>query len=140
MAVNVYFFQCNDDYSQAFADQHHEGKESPDNIKYHWEDHIVIKGDIFKISDPIHDSYTLAGEKEGGTFSFEIPGMLKFKLLSDDNSVTEIAVSESIIKDYKVDAKTEHQEIRFYFKDNEVFANPVPGIYIDVADFPKPLQ
>ena len=36
--------------------------------------------------------------------------------------------------------KGEEEQFEFFLKDREVFANPIPGVYIDVADFPKELK
>ena len=139
MGVHINFYQCNDDFSQEYANEHHEGKASEDNIQYHWEDYFVIQG-IFKISEPIKDTYTLAGEKDGKQFEYNVLNMLKFKFLGDNNQVTEIAVSESILIEYKRGKKGEEEQFEFFLKDREVFANPIPGVYIDVADFPKELK
>lgn len=140
MAIHIYFYQCNADFSQEYADEHYDGKPSKDNIQYHWEDYFVIKGGVFKISEPIHDTYILAGQKDGDSFEYEVPNMLKFKFLGDNNQVTEIAVSESILIEYKKNKKGDETAFHFYLKDDEVFANPIPGVYIDVADFPKELK
>src|SRR5690606_14620846 len=107
-----------------FADQNHEGKESEDNIKFHWEDEIVIAGPITEINDKKDSEYILAGVYKEKDFSFSIPNIHKLSFEIKDNQNAEVAVSKSILE--KIDRVDQDEEtiFHFYLKEREVFANP----------------
>ena len=141
MKVHVHFFQLNKSFSQELADEKHEGKESPDNMKYWWEDAFVTKSDVFKVSQPIKGAYTLQAWVKDEEKTFTIPDVVKFQLLSADHEVTELVVSESILERYEQEKLDENNlKLSFYIKDDTVFTRPVPGQYFEVDDFPNALK
>lgn len=141
MKIHVHFFQINKEFSQEFADEHHEGKESPDNMKFWWEDAFSTKSDIFKVSNPIEGDFELVAIINEEQQHFQIPNVMKLQLLGDDNQVTEIAVSKSLLDHYEeVKQDDNNLKLNFYLKDDTVFTRPVPGQYFEIDDFPKSLK
>lgn len=141
MKVHIHFYQINQKYSQEYADEQHDGAESPDNMKFWWEDAIATKNDIFKISEPISGDFQLTAFINDEEKNFTIPNVLKFQLLNEQNQMTEIVVSKSLIDHYEVTNIDENEtKIEFYLKDNTVFSRPVPGQYFEIDDFPKELK
>jgi hypothetical protein len=140
MHVKVSVFLVNNDFSPEYAAAHHQGEESENNPKYFWEDALEINREIIKIEVYPQSSYFLQGNfANNSPFSFEIKNMLRIDLHAQDQSITPIAFSENIYHDYKIDETEKEASIHIFLKDHEVFANPVPGIYINSKDFPKEL-
>lgn len=140
MKVHVHFFQINSSYSQKYADAEHEGKESPDNMKFWWEDAFATKSDVFKISKPIKGEHEIKVMIDDQEQAFIIPKVIKYQLISE-NEVIEVVVSESILDRYQEDKMDENNlKMCFFLKDDTVITNPIPGQYFEIDDFPKELK
>lgn len=140
MHVKVFFYQVNEDFSPEYAEANHGGDATENNIKYFWEDVLELNNVIKKIEQFPKSSYTLKGSfPDGNNFEFEIQNIFRFDLIGEDNTCTPIAFSENIYHNYELIEKDGNAEIHVYLKDYEVFANPIPGVYIYIKDFPKEL-
>lgn len=140
MRVKAHFFLVNEDFSPEFADANYDGEESENNLRYYWEDALEIKGECSDIEELKQSEYVLQGMiGEGEHFSFSIPNMRQLLVKGEDGSVTPLAFSENIFHEFTVDEEEGVHIIRVYFKDYEVFSNPIPGVYITAADFPEEL-
>lgn len=139
MAVRIHFYQINSSYSQEYANQYHDGEESEDNIRYHWEDEISITGEVIDIEENKNAEYILTGEYQEKKFSYNVPNMHKITFEIKESQNAQVAVSKSILEKIEKEENKEETIFHFYLKEREVFANPVPGTYIDVADFPQEL-
>lgn len=140
MKCKIHIHLLNEFYSQEFADKHHKGNESADNLRYEWEDELQITTEVSAIFQRNDAIYTLAGYDENNTqFSYEIPHMRLFEIHSVDSPNTFIGASEAIIDHCTLDQDEGSYTIRIYLKDFEPMANPVPGIFIASKAFPKAL-
>lgn len=140
MLVKANFYLVNEDFSIEHAKEHHGGEASENNIQFHWEDQLEIKNEISTIKPNKNATYHLKGYLEKNEpFDFEIKNMLRIDLIGNDNSITHLAFSESIFHSFDIEEIGDTTSINVYLKDYEVFANPIPGVYIDVKDFPKAL-
>jgi hypothetical protein len=127
----------NELYSQEFADEHHNGEESADNKLYEWEDEMNIRAEIAEVDVEENAIYTLRGEKgDGEVFEIDIPEMLIFNFISEDNAVTQIACSQSLLDSYDLII---NDKILTIFLKGEPYANPIPGLYLASKSFPKEL-
>ena len=140
MRVTAHFYLVNEDFSPEYAEANHGGEETENNMRYYWEDSLKVKNEIKSI-ELLEDSvYTIQGVfPDGNGFSFDIPNMTQLLLHGEDESVTALAFSKHIYHNYTQEKDGEHEIIRVYFKDYEVFSNPIPGVYITAKDFPKEL-
>lgn len=127
----------NELYSQEFADKNHNGEESADNKLFEWEDEMNLRAEIAEVEVDEKAIYTLRGEKGGGEkFEIEIPNMLIFDFITEDNNVIQIAASESLMESYEL---LIHDKILTIFLKGEPYANPFPGLYLASKEFPKEL-
>ena len=137
MALTIKIYLLNDDFSQEYADQHNEGKESELNRHYEWQDELEVTSDVHNIEVVPNGIYTLSGEiPDGPKFSYEVPKMRLFKIESRDTDDLMVGCSESLLANFEVKG-TDLLEI--YLKDYEPLSNPVPGVYIAAQEFPKEL-
>lgn len=137
MAFLINVFMNNELYSQTFADEHHKGEESADNKLFEWEDEMNLRSEISEVDVEKNAVYTLHGEKgDGQVFEIDIPGMLIFNFISEDNSVTQIAFSESLVVSYELII---NDKIVSIFLKGEPYANPITGLYLASKEFPKEL-
>jgi len=133
--VNVYMH--NELYSQEFADLHHNGEESADNKLFEWEDEMNVRAEIAEVDLEDHAIYLLKGEKgDGEKFEIEIPKMLIFNFITEDNDVIQIATSESLLESCELII---NDKILTIFLKGEPYANPFPGLYLASKEFPKEL-
>jgi hypothetical protein len=140
MRVKVFFYQVNEDFSPEYAEANHGGEATENNINYHWEDVLELKNEIQKIEQFPTSSYVLKGVfPDGNNFEFEIQNIFRFDLIGEDKTCTSIAFSENIYHNFELTEKDGNAEIHVFLKDYEVFANPIPGVYIYIKDFPKEL-
>lgn len=140
MNCKIHIYLLNDLYSQAFADEHHKGQESADNIRFEWEDELEINHDVTAVEEIISGTYQLAGLDENDTeFSYEIADMYLFKITTSAELSTYVGASTSIIDHCKYECAQSTHRIHIYLKDYEPMANPVPGIFIASKSFPKAL-
>ncbi len=136
---SIHFFLLNDDFSPEYAEANHEGKETEGNIKYEWEDEIVLKNEMLGFSI-IEENYLIQGYlPDDSIFSYEIPRTTLFKAIGLDKEVTTFAVSTDLIDSYEEVVKGEEVHMNVYLKDYEPYTNPSPGVFIVSNDFPKEL-
>lgn len=115
-------------------------KESEKNIENLWEDEFEIPENyqVVKI-EPIESSvYQLKAEFEGKEKSYEIPNMNIYNLLTANN---ELVYQFAISKNSTIKESIHHNndDIKFLLNltDQELFYNPIPGVYIHVQDLPE---
>ena len=138
MAFLINVFMNNELYSQDFADEHHSGEESEDNKLFEWEDEMNLKGEIMEVDVDRDADYRIKGEKgEGNPFEINIPKMCVFNFIREDNSVIQIACSESLYDEHEMII---NDKILTLFLKGEPYANPIPGIYVASREFPKELM
>lgn len=137
MALTIKVNLLNDDFSQEYADQHNQGKESELNRHYEWQDELEVTSNVKNIEEIKNGVYTLAGTMpDGRQFSYEVPKMRLFSIQSSDSMDLLIGCSESLLADYNI-VGVELLEI--FLKDYEPLSNPIPGVYIAAQEFPKDL-
>lgn len=139
MKFRAHFYQLNDDFSQEYADIHNKGESSELNRKFDWEDELSLKNEIKKVEVMENSAYSLAGQINGEPFSEEIEGMTIFQIIGEDDSITLMACTTTILNSYEVIEGTDEIVLKVYINDYEPFANPIPGVYIASQDFPKKL-
>lgn len=140
MRVVAHFFLVNEDFSPEYAEANFDGEESENNIRYYWEDSLKIKNEIAEIELLENSVYILQGVlPDGNGFSYEVPQMTQFILHGEDGSKTPLAFSNDIYHEFKRESNEGVETIKVYFKDYEVFSNPIPGVYINAQNFPKEL-
>lgn len=128
----------NSDFSQEFADTTNKGEETPENVRYEWEDEFRINEVISNVEIKREQEYLLTGESgENEPFSYSIPNVTTF-LFQTENGITPLVFSEKALVEYVLD--TEKNRLEVYLNDDEVVENPIPGIYIILSDFPKVLR
>ena len=116
------------------------GEESENKIRYDWEDSMEIKNEIVSIEELKQSIYVIQGVLPSGDgFSYDVPNMTQLILHGEDGSKTPLAFSDSICHEFVQQEEQGVMIIKVYFKDYEVFSNPIPGVYISAADFPKEL-
>lgn len=137
MAFLVNVYMNNELFSQNFADEFHKGEESEDNKLFEWEDEMNLKGEIMEVDVERDASYIIRGEKgDGERFEVNVPNMMVFNFIREDNALIQVACSESLYADHELIV---NDKILTLFLKGEPYANPVPGIYIASREFPKEL-
>lgn len=140
MACIVHVYLLNDLYSQKEADMHHGGKETEDNRKYLWEDEMRINGSITNLEEIESTTYPLQGYNEDGSiFTHDVTKMYLIQIDTKENPRVYIGASASMVEKCYIDQNDKEYTVRLYLKDNEPYANPIPGIYIASKEFPKAL-
>ncbi len=140
MKCKIHTYLLNDLYSQEYADEHHEGKQSEDNLKYEWKDELEISTPVSKVCELKNEVYSLEGTMgDGSAFSYPIPEMRLVKIDSNEAQSFFIGASESILNELVISEKGNSITIEIFLKDYEPLSNPVPGIYIGSKSFPKEL-
>ncbi|MBP5984304.1 MAG: hypothetical protein KA734_11295 [Fluviicola sp.] len=138
MSFFVSVFLKSSSFSEAYANEKHDGKDSPENIRYEWEDEFKVVGDIVLKEVLRNQEFVLAGEMgEDETFSFTISDMMQFQF-EGDGEISSLVFSERSVDEYVVDL--EKNKLTVYLNDIEDVENPVSGVYIAAADFPKALK
>ena len=141
MKCVVLCYQINELFSQSFADENHEGKPSTDNIKHHWEDEMQISSHVVSVEELENVTYQLEGSyADGQEFKFGIPAMRLVKISSDNAPLCYVGASESILEKIEIKDAPDQFIVKLFLKDLEPMANPVPGIYIAIKEFPKELS
>ena len=130
------FKMPNEEYSEIFAKENHNGEESEDNFKILWEDEIELTGGFEAINEKEDSVYILKGLRGEEEFAIEVPQMRIWEFEGDQ--ISTIAVSESIIDHF--DLNSESKVLEVHFKEKSVISNVIPGVYIDVEAFPKELK
>lgn len=140
MNCKVRVYLINDDFSQEYADQHNQGKESELNRLYEWEDEMDIKQDIDQVQSFENSEIVLQGTMpDGQAFNEEVKEMRKFVLFDKEGTpIAQIACSE-ILFDRFEEIRTDALELKLFLKDRVPLSNPIPGIYIAASHYPKSL-
>jgi hypothetical protein len=138
MSYSIQVFLKNNSFSEEYALEKHEGKDSPENIRYEWEDEFRLT-DSSDVLEIVRDQpFVLTGEiGDGKTFHYEIHDVIQF-IFHGENGATPIVFSEKCLDEYIIDH--DHQKLKVYLNDDEVVENPVPGVYIVLSAFPKELR
>jgi len=130
----------NDLFSPELANAKHQGAETPDNHKYHWEDELEVQ-DVTSLEIKEQDVYVLKGaHPTQGDFAYEVPRVYLVSLNRTDGSQVQFAISNQLIEAVHQKEFPWGLHIIVELKDNEPFANPITGIYIANHDFPKQLM
>lgn len=139
MNCSIHIYLINALYSQDLADEKYGGKESADNRKYQWEDELRVTGNVTKIEEHRNVSFPLQGQLEDGSvFSHDVKKMFLIQISTSGSPDVYVGASESIVDSYTIE-KGEEPVVKLYLKDDEPYANPIPGIYIASKEFPKEL-
>lgn len=139
MKCTTHFYKLNYDFSQEFADEHYNGKESENNRKHDWEDELIITGEVDDIKVQENTSYTLRGERNGDQFAEEIEKMTVFQIFIENKQDVIMACSAAIIDHYKIENRENEIILKVFLEEEEPLTNPIPGLYIALHDFPKNL-
>ncbi len=137
MHCNLHVYQINSDFSIEYAEAHHNGEESENNPKYEWEDEIVINN-VISVQELPSAEYCLKGSMGDKNFSYNIQNMYLFRIKTKTNTI-DIGCSKSILHTHSLKQTKDGYNIKLFLKDYAPMTNPIPGIYIDVQDFPKEL-
>lgn len=140
MKCTVHFYLLNDHYSQEYADERYDGKESEMNRKHEWEDELEIKQAVTGFSERENGSVPLRGTLPSGeSFDEEVTKMRVFTLHNNEQPVASLSCSEVLFNRIETETKGEEYVVNIYLNDNEPLSNPVPGMYIAAQEFPKSL-
>lgn len=138
MSFIVHVYLKNASFSEEYASENHEGKDSPENIRHEWEDEFAIRGEISDVEVKRHEEYTLSGEQgEGTPFHVVFTDVFMFHFIAKEG-ITPLVFPESAVDEYTLDK--EKRVLNVYLNDDEVIENPIPGIYLHGKDFPKELR
>jgi hypothetical protein len=138
MSYAIQVFLKNNSFSEEYALEKHEGKDSPENIRFEWEDEFRLTGNHSFVEVLRDQTYDLAGEKADGTlFSFAIPNLMRFVFQSENGSVS-LVFSEKAVDEYIVNMDA--HKLIVYLNDLEVVENPTAGVYVVLSDFPSELR
>lgn len=128
-------------FSEEEARMKHGGEESPENRKFLWEDEFEIEAKRIEVHSIEGGSYSLIGQRgDGEPFEEHVPGMRVFEFRKDDGLTGVIACSEVLLDSHELINRSEDVELKVFLKDDEPYANPLPGIYISSSDFPAGLS
>lgn len=138
MSYTIQVFLKSSDFSQEYADLNHNGEDSPENIRFEWEDEFRINGHDL-IVEVVHEtSYNLEGELPDNTsFNYKIEPVIVFEFASREG-ITPLVFSTQILDEYFLDE--DEKSLKIYLNDDEVVENPVSGVYLGLSHFPKELR
>jgi hypothetical protein len=140
MKCTIHVYLINELYSQEFADEFHNGNPTEDNKEFDWEDELSISSDVVSTEELTDSIYKLEGENGNGDyFAVEVPNMRLVQITSNDAPVVFVGASESMVDTLSIEKLSDEILVSIYLKDNEPYANPIPGIYIASKEFPKEL-
>ncbi|WP_343605071.1 hypothetical protein [Fluviicola sp.] len=138
MSYIIQVFLKNNSFSEDYALEKYDGKDSPENIRYEWEDEFRLTDDSEVLEIVRDQPFVLAGEiGEGKAFHYEIQDVIQFIFHGEDGS-TPIVFSEQCLDEYIIDH--DNKRLKVYLNDDEVVENPIPGVYIVLSAFPKELR
>ena len=140
MYCKVRVYLINDDFSQEYADQHNQGKESELNRLYEWEDELDIKQDVESVQQFEGAEIVLQGTMPNGeAFSEEVKDMRKFVLFDKQGApIAQIACSEELFDRFE-EERSDLLELKLFLRDRMPLSNPIPGIDISASHYPKSL-
>tara|TARA_B100000508_G_scaffold141091_1_gene146281 strand:- start:4276 stop:4698 length:423 start_codon:yes stop_codon:yes gene_type:complete len=139
MKCIAHFYKLNYDFSPEYAEAHHDGKASPNNRRFDWEDELAVKTNILSYNVNENGTYIIQGERAGESFSEELTNMIVFEFTDDQEQKTFMACSRSIVNKYEIKEEGDQLLLDVYFEEREPLTNPIPGIYVAVQEFPKSL-
>jgi len=139
MKCTIHFYKLNYDFSPEFAEVHHDGAPSANNRKYDWEDELAVKGGINDYAIQENAVYHLKGERNEEPFEEQVENMLLFTFEGKDGQQTRLAVSMKAVEDTEIQENDDRVIINVFLDAREPVANPVPGVYIALQDFPQSL-
>ncbi|NRA12227.1 MAG: hypothetical protein HRT57_09765 [Crocinitomicaceae bacterium] len=140
MNCKAHFYLLNDHFSVEHANENFNGEESELNRKHQWEDELEIKTEVSDVHVEENGIYVLQGSlPDGGSFNHDVKKMKLFNIANGEQVVAQLACSESILSSFDVEKNDDGLIVKIYIKDDEPLANPVPGVYIAVQEFPKEL-
>ncbi|MDR0801972.1 hypothetical protein [Fluviicola sp.] len=138
MSYTIQVFLKNNSFSEDYALEKYDGKDSPENIRYEWEDEFRLtdESDVLEI---VRDQpFVLAGETgENKPFYYEIHDVMQF-VFHGENSSAAVVFSEKCLDEYIIDH--DNKRLKVYLNDDEVVENPIPGVYIVLSAFPRELR
>lgn len=138
MSYIVQVYLKNPSFSEEYAIEKHEGKDSPENIRYEWEDEFAIRGEFSDVEIQRYSEYTLSGEQgEGTPFHVVFSDVFMFHFVSKEG-ITPLVFPEAAVDEYVLDK--ERKRLTVYLNYDETIENPIPGIYLFAKDFPKELR
>jgi hypothetical protein len=141
MVVTLNIKLVNPHFSQTFANEHHRGKESEDNIHYVWEDELEVKGSVKEFKILNNQTFSLAGEfPDGKKFNYEIPAITLIQCELKNGSYAQFPISAKLIQ--RTEKKTDKEgniTFQIFLKGNKDFVSPMEGAYILKKDFPLEL-
>ncbi len=143
MNLHLHFILVNSEFNQGLAEDLYEGQESEDNIKHLWEDELLVSEPVKEFKIKNNAIYTLAGYfPDDKPFSFEIWDTTIVDCLTESGNQMQFAVSKKLLKktEKTVDETTNDTHLYFYLRDGLPIENPMNGVYILKADFPKELK
>ncbi len=143
MKVVINVKMVNSEFDQEFANQHYQGEESEDNIKYLWEDEFEVKGPVeaFKVIN--NTVYQLKGLlPDNSSFQYDIPEMTICECVLKDGSISQFAFSKKLIKGTEKEENKKQNTLQFfvYLRSSQQLVNPMDGVYILKEHFPLTLQ
>ncbi|MFN5911909.1 MAG: hypothetical protein ACK45H_11275 [Bacteroidota bacterium] len=139
MKCTIHVYLLNALYSQELADRDHGGRETADNRKFLWEDEFVVKGTVTGINEVKNAIYPLQGVLEDGSaFHHDVKGMTLMAVETSENPVLYVGASSSILARTEI-RKGKDFVVNIFLKDDEPYANPIPGIYVASREFPQQL-
>ena len=139
MQAQVQVFLLNYEYSQSYADENFDGKESADNRKMDWEDELVINELSGAHSFKDASTYVLQGMKNEAPFAEEIPNMMCWEFNTNKGENVVIACSKEIVEEHHFEENEKGFVLKVYLKSDEPLSNPIPGVYIAAKSFPESL-
>jgi hypothetical protein len=138
MSYIVQVFLKNPSFSEEYAAENHEGKDSPENIRFEWEDEFAIRGEFSDVETKRYEEYTLSGEQgEDKPFHVVFKDVFIFHFISKEG-ITPLVFPEAAVDEYVLNRET--KRLKVYLNDKEQIENPIPGIYLFRKDFPKELR
>jgi hypothetical protein len=143
MNLHLHFILVNSDFNKGLADDLYEGEESEDNIKHLWEDEFQVSEPVKEFKIKNNAIYTLAGYfPDDKPFSFEIWDTTIVDCITEEGKAMQFAVSKKLLKKTEkvIDEKANETHLYFYLRDGIPMENPMNGVYIVKAEFPKELK
>lgn len=138
MSCLVKVYLLNDHFSPEYADAQHNGQESENNRRFLWEDEFAITTTVQDIELVEDTNYALKGVRGNQEeFCYSVPNMLLFRIKCGSSTI-EVGASHVLIERHEI-KRDDQFEIILYLKGEEPLSNPITGIYIAAADFPKEL-
>ncbi|MBM3165225.1 MAG: hypothetical protein FJZ80_07180 [Bacteroidetes bacterium] len=130
----------NEWFSQDYADKHHQGHESENNIRFEWEDEFMVRG-VTHLEFLDAGTYHMCGvHPTMGEFAYPIANMQLIYLHHPNGTPTTLAFSQDLIGSMDQENDQEKFELRIELCDAEPFINPIAGVYIAHRDIPRALK